>query len=233
MRLRYRCAEQKPHECRSGDGAGAVPGRSPRRRTLLRFSTTIVVGGERFELVADRPDTGSFFTARQRVYRSDGSSSDLPVAAQMVFAGDGHSHWHVRNLESYVLERLDNGVKVGTDAKSGFCFLDTDPYRLALPGAPQTARYDGSGCGTQSALTPTMGLSVGWEWPLRLDPAGPVHRHHRPDERQVPAAGHRRRGGPVQRDRRGRPPDVARHLAVPATGWRLGEGPGRRPGGVR
>ena len=132
-------------------------------RTLLRFSTTIVnVGGERFELVADRPDTGSSFTARQRVYRSDGSSSDLPVAAQMVFAGDGHSHWHVRNLESYVLERLDNGVKVGTDAKGGFCFLDTDPYRLALPGAPQTARYDGSGCGTQSALTLTMGLSVGW-----------------------------------------------------------------------
>lgn len=136
---------------------------TPTGRALLRFSATIVnVGDGRFELVATRPDTASPFAVAQRVHQSDGSSTDRPVPAQMVFAGDGHTHWHVRNLESYVVERLDNGVKVGTDAKGGFCFLDTDAYRLSLPGAPPAPVYSGSGCGTQSSLQLAMGLSVGW-----------------------------------------------------------------------
>lgn len=136
---------------------------SPAGRTLLRFSATVVnVGSGPFELVATRPDTASAFTVAQRVRRSDGSAVDVAVPAQMVFAGDGHTHWHVRNLESYVLERLDNGVKVGTDAKGGFCFLDTDAYRLSLPGAPAAPVHTGAGCGTESSLELAMGLSVGW-----------------------------------------------------------------------
>jgi len=34
----------------------------------------------------------------------------------MYFAGDGHTHWHVRDLETYELIRSDNGSKVGTGA---------------------------------------------------------------------------------------------------------------------
>lgn len=129
----------------------------------LRFSATIVnVGSGPFELSASRPDGGSAFTVRQRVAQSDGSSTLTPVSVPLVFAGDGHTHWHVKDLESYTLERLDNGVKVGTSAKGGFCFFDTTAYRLSLPGAPQSAQYRSTGCGTASSTDLTMGLSVGW-----------------------------------------------------------------------
>ena len=66
----------------------------------------------------------------------------------MYFAGDGHNHWHVRDLETEKLIRLDNGAKVGTSAKHGFCFFDNVRYRLTLAGAPQSARY--TGCGTST-----------------------------------------------------------------------------------
>ncbi len=50
--------------------------------------------------------------------------------------------------------------------KSGFCFYDTTPFRLALPGAPQSAVYrpGGTTCGAnnQAATSVTMGISVGW-----------------------------------------------------------------------
>lgn len=129
----------------------------------LRFSATVVnVGADRFELKATRSNAAASFAVAQRVFNSDGTSTDIPVPAQLVFAGDGHTHWHVKELATYRLERLDNGVKVGTSAKGGFCFFDTTPYRLSVPGAPQGPVYSSSGCGTQDSLQLTMGLSVGW-----------------------------------------------------------------------
>jgi hypothetical protein len=129
----------------------------------LRFSATVVnVGSERFEVTAARPDAAADFAVAQRVFNSDGSATDVPVSAQLVFAGDGHQHWHVKDLATYRLERLDNGVKVGTSAKGGFCFFDTTSYRLSLPGAPQSPVYSFTGCGTQDSLQLTMGVSVGW-----------------------------------------------------------------------
>lgn len=136
---------------------------APDGRQLLRFSATIVnIGRGPFELDSSRPDAGAEFSGAQRIFSSDGSSTLTPVSAQYVFAGDGHSHWHIKDLESYQLDRLDNGVKVGTGAKAGFCFLDTTAYRLSLAGAPQSAQYRNSGCGTQTSTSLTMGLSVGW-----------------------------------------------------------------------
>lgn len=140
-------------------------------RQLLRFSAMIVnVGAERFELIGSRSSSESEFTVSQRMYDSTGAYEDVSVGAELVFGGDGHSHWHVKDLETYELERLDNGVKVGTGAKSGFCFFDTDPYRLSLPGAPSSPQFDSAGCGEESALQVAMGLSVGWgdeyEWTL-------------------------------------------------------------------
>ena len=37
------------------------------------------------------------------------------------------------------MERLDNGAKVGTGMKGGFCFFDTTAFNLSLPGAPTSA----------------------------------------------------------------------------------------------
>ena len=132
----------------------------------LRFSATIVnVGQGPFELNATRPDTSTPFSVVQKVYGSD-PPVEIPVpAASLVWGGDGHSHWHVRDLETYELDRLDNGVKVGTGMKGGFCFFDTTAFDLSLPGAPASAVYaPGTVCGQndQNVSSLRMGISVGW-----------------------------------------------------------------------
>ena len=146
-------------------------------KRLLRFDATIVnVGGGPFELRGQRADTNSPWTVRQRIYNSDGSYGDVDTPATLIWGGDGHNHWHVNNLESYELDRLDNGVKVGTGAKSGFCFFDSVRYRLTLPGAPQSAQYTSSNScawGNQSALEAMLGLSIGW---------GDLYSHTLPDQ---------------------------------------------------
>jgi Lysyl oxidase len=131
-------------------------------RTLLRYTTIIVnVGQGRFELRGQRTSTTQTqMTVSQRVYNDTGGSRLVSTAAVMVFGGDGHNHWHVRDLETSELIRLDNGSKVGTGAKRGFCFFDNTPYRLSLPRAPQSPVY--TGCGTSASLAVTMGLSIGW-----------------------------------------------------------------------
>lgn len=132
-------------------------------KRLLRFTTDIVnLGQGPFEVTGQRPDTAtSQMTVSQNIFDTTGSKRTIAVpTASMYFAGDGHSHWHLRDLESYSLERLDNGVVVGTGAKHGFCFSDNLAFRLTWPNAPQTAQY--RGCGTSTSLSVTTGLSVGW-----------------------------------------------------------------------
>jgi hypothetical protein len=131
-------------------------------RTLLRYTTIIVnVGAGPFEAHGRRFGTGEAEMAvSQRVYTDGGGYHDVATPARMFFAGDGHTHWHVRDLETSELIRLDNGSKVGTGAKRGFCFFDNVRHRLSLPGAPQSEVY--TGCGRSSDLDVTMGVSVGW-----------------------------------------------------------------------
>ena len=137
---------------------------APTGQKQLRFSATIVnVGGGPFGVAATRNDASSAFAISQRVHSSDGTSRLLAKpTAGLTYAGDGHNHWHVRDLERYELRRLDNGVKVGTSSKSGFCFFDTGPFRLSLPGAPSTGVFSSAGCGVENSLDLNMGLSVGW-----------------------------------------------------------------------
>lgn len=132
----------------------------------LRFSAIIVNAGQGpFELNATRSDTASPFSVVQKVYGT-GGSSEFPIpGADLIWGGDGHSHWHVRDLETYELERLDNGVKVGTGMKGGFCFFDTTVFNLLLPGAPTSPVYaPGTVCAQndQNASSLRMGISVGW-----------------------------------------------------------------------
>jgi len=130
---------------------------------LLRFDTKIVnTGAGRFEVHGSRPSTSTpTMSVTQRVFDGAGGHRDLATAAEMYYAGDGHNHWHVRNLQRFTLTRLDSGANVGTGAKSGFCFFDNyrygstrDPFYTAVGGA---CRY-----GAPSALRVKMGLSVGW-----------------------------------------------------------------------
>src|ERR687887_342739 len=133
---------------------------------LLRYTAVMVnVGAGPLELVGSRPDTSTpDMQVVQRISNSSGGSTTTPVATTMFYAGDGHNHWHTKDIEGGHLSRLDNGRKVGTLVKEGFCFFDNVKYRLSLPGAPQTAHYGSSSCAPNQpdALTTTMGLSVGW-----------------------------------------------------------------------
>ncbi len=77
--------------------------------------------------------------------------------------GDGHGHWHVRDLEEYLLEGQNGKTRLYGE-KHGFCFWDKYRYNLTLPGAPTTAQYTSSNsCGSSATNTTVrMGLSVGW-----------------------------------------------------------------------
>jgi Ca2+-binding RTX toxin-like protein len=132
---------------------------------LLRFSTTIVnVGAGPFEVTGRRPDTNtSEMTTTQRIFDSVGDYRDRSTAATFIYSGDGHDHWHVKDLEDYDLFRLDASGNVVEPAvveegnKVGFCFFDNANY-----GSSELEYYRGCEGGNPSALRVTMGLSRGW-----------------------------------------------------------------------
>jgi lysyl oxidase len=130
-------------------------------RRLLRFSSIIVnVGSGAFEVHGERPDTDTTnMTVTQRIFDDTGGHRDVATDAVMYYSGDGHNHWHVKDLEDFVLTRLDNGKLVGTGAKRGFCFYDNYRY-----GSEEDAYYTraGGACGVEEDLQVFMGLSVGW-----------------------------------------------------------------------
>jgi hypothetical protein len=144
-------------------------------RKLLRFSSILVnVGSGRFEARGSRPSTArNTMTVRQRIYDGEGGYRSVSTDAVMYFAGDrddGHFHWHIRNLERFRLTRLDNGTKVGTIAKHGFCFFDN--YRYGSQRSPFYTVARGA-CGESSSdLRVGMGLSVGWGDIYRWDLPG-------------------------------------------------------------
>ena len=137
-------------------------------RRLLRFSSIIVnVGDGPLQVHGQRPDTGApTMTTFQRIFEEAGGTHGIPTDAVMHFGGDGHDHWHVRDLESFELERLRNGSEVGAGAKHGFCFWDNHRY-----GSVQDPFY--KSCGDSDDLTVTMGLSPGW---------GDVYSYTLPDQ---------------------------------------------------
>ena len=133
-------------------------------RRLLRFTTVVVnIGTGPLEVRGTRASSTDPWTAQQAIYDSSGGVRLVTVSATFVWAGDGHNHWHVKNLESFELRRSD-GSSVGISPKSGFCFGDNLQYKLSLPGAPQSQVYSGAGCAPKKpdALSLRMGLSVGW-----------------------------------------------------------------------
>ena len=140
-------------------------------RRLLKYTAVIVnVGVGRFEARGSRTTGSSRMTVRQRIYDTHGGYRHVSLPSSQTFmvyapsepyyGGDGHNHWHLNDLESGTLSRLDNGAKVGTLAKHGFCVYDNTRFRLSLPGAPSDPYY--TWCGNADSTSVRMGLSVGW-----------------------------------------------------------------------
>lgn len=144
---------------------------------VLRFTTIFVnVGAGPFEVRGRRTCTSLVtcprMSVRQRFQRSDGTWHLEPTTARMKLeVGDHHNHWHVVGMERFELFDLAQpaGGEPRRGQKFGFCFFDTRPFKLDLPGAPTSRRYVESGtganngCGTSADLTTRMGLSVGWQ----------------------------------------------------------------------
>jgi hypothetical protein len=140
-------------------------------RRLLRFSAIIVnVGSGPMEVRSQRATTSSSWSSEQVIYNDAGGSRTVATpSAQLVFGGDGHNHWHIKDVERYSLVPSGGGSeRVGN--KAGFCFFDNYQYKLSLPGAPQAAQYARTVCGNSWSKTLRHGLSVGWgdkyQWSL-------------------------------------------------------------------
>ncbi len=129
-------------------------------KKLLRYTAIIVnVGQGPFQVEGTRSDTTSAMSVVQRIFDDTGGSRTIAPNASMYYSGDGHNHWHVRDLELSSFKRLPDHVKLRSGAKHGFCFYDNYRY-----GSPASAQYTSSNSctGGNSALQTTMGLSTGW-----------------------------------------------------------------------
>ena len=139
-------------------------------RRLLRFAGIIINLGEGPLVVkGSRPCATSAcptMTTLQRIRRTDGTWRKVASTATAQFdVGDGHSHWHVLNVERYELHQIDPLPAVPgplRGAKIGFCFFDTDRWNTSIPRASQSPVYYVSGCGSPGSTSIRMGISVGW-----------------------------------------------------------------------
>lgn len=143
----------------------------PRGARWLRFDSVIVnVGPGVFEAEGRGPRVDDTLDeVVQLVETAGGGRSEVPSAATMFFAGDGHNHWHVRDLQEFTIASTNDRAKVlRRGAKSGFCFWDNYRYGSTAPAYyhPSTT----SACAMRTDGTVPMGLSVGWgdEYPSSI-----------------------------------------------------------------
>jgi Lysyl oxidase len=130
----------------------------------LRFTTMIVnIGDGPFETRSSRLAGNPTMGVNQRIYNNAGGYRVFDTTATAKYSGDGHDHWHVQDVARYELFAINGkGPALRRDAKVGFCFFDTNAYRLSLPRAPRSPVYLASGCGRRSSLFVRNGISVGW-----------------------------------------------------------------------
>ncbi len=137
-------------------------------RRLLRFTSVVVnAGGGPMEVLATRPSSSSPWRVRQVIDNDTGGQRGVDTEATLRYAGDGHNHWHVRQVMGY---HLWSSKVTRSDRKVGFCFFDTDRRVPSLPRSPSSPHYRESWCGGRTALTSRTGISVGWadryQWSL-------------------------------------------------------------------
>ena len=142
----------------------------PRGVRWLRFDSVVVnVGPGVFEVEGRGPVIGNRLgTVVQLVETGDGGRVEVATPAEMFYAGDGHNHWHVEDLQHWTLASVnDRATPLRSGAKRGFCFWDNYPYgSTEVHYHPSTT----SACEMRDDGTVPMGLSVGWgdEYPSSI-----------------------------------------------------------------
>ena len=136
----------------------------------LRFTTIMTnEGAGPLEVRGSRASLSeSHLQTQQAIYNTAGGVRYVGSRALMEYAEDGHDHWHIQGVMLYQMWSNNGVVRRGT--KVGFCFLDSRPWVLSLPNAPQSPVYGGASCGDRGDLSNRMGLSVGWgdEYPANF-----------------------------------------------------------------
>ncbi len=134
-------------------------GTTPLGEQRLRFAATIVnIGEGPFLVRASRPWVGNeAWSVEQWIPERGGGYSMRLTGATLVYGGDGHNHWHVKQVETHQIETLEGEV-LGSLVKQGFCFFDTDAYRPELGGAPERAHWGARGCADTLDTRVRMGL---------------------------------------------------------------------------
>ncbi|MBA3235685.1 MAG: hypothetical protein H0T59_06820 [Chloroflexi bacterium] len=138
-------------------------GTTPTGEQRLRFAATIVnIGDGPFLVRASRSFIASdAWTVDQWIAERSGGFSASTTRAGLIFGGDGHDHWHVRQVEVHQLETPDGEI-LGRLVKQGFCFFDTDVYDGSIDGSPELAHWGARGCASSFDTRVRMGLSIGW-----------------------------------------------------------------------
>ena len=135
----------------------------PRGGRWLRFDSVIVnVGPGVFEVEGRGPVVNQTIgEVVQLVETATGGRTVVESAATMFHAGDGHDHWHVRELQEFTIARVSTpGSVLKRGEKTGFCFWDN--YRYGSTADPEYHPSTTSACELTTAGTVPMGLSVGW-----------------------------------------------------------------------
>jgi hypothetical protein len=138
----------------------------PRGGRWLRFSTVIVnVGPGRFQAYGRNGDgtpvdSADELAVVQQIEEPGGGFSEHPTAATMFYSGDGHDHFHVRNLQEWTLVNTKAEV-LGRGAKTGFCFWDNYAYGATTGPYYHPSTTDACEIAPGGTTVP-MGLSVGW-----------------------------------------------------------------------
>jgi len=138
-------------------------------RTVLRFTSEMNNKGAGDLLLRGNPNG----EVRQWVEHSEAGHTTAALDVEVVWGGDTHDHWHIKDVARYWVANPD-GTAVGDelDNKVGFCIFDSVDFQSGLPGAPDAVRHEIGGCGTRLGPEIAMGLSVGWGDQYRFDLAG-------------------------------------------------------------
>lgn len=137
-------------------------------RRLLRFSAVMHNNGDGpVEVLGRRANTHSPWVVSQVIDNDSGGERSVETDATLYYAGDGHSHWHVKRMMAF---HIFSPKVTRPDEKVGFCFFDTTLRYPSLPRSPSSPYYREPWCGTRSSLTSRTGISVGWgdryQWSL-------------------------------------------------------------------
>jgi hypothetical protein len=129
----------------------------------VEFSSTVVnVGEGDFHATINKGPVDTW-TVTQDIAHEEGAEH-VRTPAELIWAGDGHEHWHIKRYVTYHLFALDaQGQPTGeerTDHKIGFCIYD---FRRADTGTgPDEPVYGRDGCGKKDSTHLVMGLTPGW-----------------------------------------------------------------------